>query len=144
MTEQEIIHVAPEPLVTPYLQFASTAPPKTVVREYIEQGLITVVMALFLMTFIAQAVQVPTGSMQNNIHIGDHFFVNKFLFGRPTPVLGKLLPTREIKRGDVILGMNPSAPHIPVLSVMRKVTVITASGSFSGSSRKRSPSAFQR
>ena len=112
MTEQEIIHVAPEPLVTPYLQFASTAPPKTVVREYIEQGLITVVMALFLMTFIAQAVQVPTGSMQNNIHIGDHFFVNKFLFGRPTPVLGKLLPTREIKRGDIIVFKFPNDPKV--------------------------------
>ena len=44
-------------------------PPKSVIREYFEQALITVILALFLMTFIAQAVQVPTGSMQNNIHI---------------------------------------------------------------------------
>ena len=40
-------------------------PPKSGIREFIEQGLITVIMALFLMTFIAQAVAVPTGSMQN-------------------------------------------------------------------------------
>ena len=114
MTEQETITVAPagQPLVSPYLPFVSNAPPKSVLREYIEQGLITVVMALFLMTFIAQAVQVPTGSMQNNIHIGDHFFVNKFLFGRPTPVLGKLLPTREIKRGDIIVFKFPSDPKV--------------------------------
>lgn len=92
--------------------FVSAAPPKTVIREYVEQGLITVVMALFLMTFIAQAVQVPTGSMQNNIHIGDHFFVNKFIFGRPTPVLGKLLPTREIKRGDIIVFKFPRDPKV--------------------------------
>jgi signal peptidase I len=100
------------PGVPPQPAFVSVAPPKTVIREYIEQGLITVVMALFLMTFIAQAVQVPTGSMQNNIHIGDHFFVNKFIFGQPTPVLGKLLPTREIKRGDIIVFKFPSDPKV--------------------------------
>jgi signal peptidase I len=90
--------------------FVSPAKPKTIVREYAEQFLITVVMALFLMTFITQAVQVPTGSMQNNIHIGDHFFVNKFIFGRTTPIIGKLLPTRDIKRGDIIVFKYPEDP----------------------------------
>lgn len=92
--------------------FISPAKPKTVLREYVEQFLITVVMALFLMTFITQAVQVPTGSMQNNIHIGDHFFVNKFIFGSTTPIIGKLLPTREIKRGDVIVFKFPDKPQV--------------------------------
>ncbi len=92
--------------------FVSPAPPKTIVREYAEQFLITVVMALFLMTFITQAVQVPTGSMQNSIFIGDHFFVNKFIFGRTTPLIGRLLPTREIKRGDIIVFKFPSDPKV--------------------------------
>lgn len=87
-------------------------PPKSGIREFFEQGLITVIMALFLMTFIAQAVAVPTGSMQNTINIGDHLFVNKFIFGQPTPGLGKLLPTREIKRGDVIVFKLPSDPKV--------------------------------
>jgi signal peptidase I len=87
-------------------------PPKSGIREFFEQGLITVIMALFLMTFIAQAVAVPTGSMQNTINIGDHLFVNKFIFGKPTPVLGKLLPTREIKRGDIIVFKLPSDPKV--------------------------------
>ena len=95
-----------------YDAFVSPAPPKTIAREYAEQFLITVVMALFLMTFITQAVQVPTGSMQNDIHIGDHFFVNKFLFGRQTPLLGRLLPTREIKRGDIIVFKFPDDPKV--------------------------------
>jgi signal peptidase I len=99
-----------EPVTNP--AFLSGAPPKTILREYAEQFLITVVMALFLMTFITQAVQVPTGSMQNNIYIGDHFFVNKFIFGRTTPVIGKLLPTREIKRGDIIVFKFPSDPKV--------------------------------
>ncbi len=90
----------------------STVPPKGILREYLEQGLITVIMALFLMTFIAQAVAVPTGSMQNTINIGDHLFVNKFVFGRPTPIIGKLLPTRDIQRGDVIVFKLPSDPKV--------------------------------
>jgi signal peptidase I len=87
-------------------------PPKSIIREYFEQGVITVIMALFLMTFIAQAVAVPTGSMQNTINIGDHLFVNKFVFSKPTPVLGRLLPTREIQRGDIIVFKLPSDPKI--------------------------------
>jgi signal peptidase I len=87
-------------------------PPKSAIREFLEQALITVIMALFLMTFIAQAVAVPTGSMQNTINIGDHLFVNKFIFGKPTPVLGRLLPTREIKRGDIIVFKLPDNPKI--------------------------------
>jgi len=87
-------------------------PPKSPIREFFEQGLITVIMALFLMTFIAQAVAVPTGSMQNTINIGDHLFVNKFIFGKPTPVLGRLLPTRDIRQGDIIVFKLPSDPKI--------------------------------
>src|SRR5919201_4898212 len=61
-------------------------PPKTVVRDYFESAVVTVIMALFGMTFIVQAVKVPTGSMQNTIMIGDHLLVNKFIFA-PGPVL---------------------------------------------------------
>lgn len=92
-----------------YPQFG---PPKSSIREFLEQALITIIMALFLMTFIAQAVAVPTGSMQNTINIGDHLFVNKFIFGKPTPILGKILPTRQIRRGDVIVFKLPMNPKI--------------------------------
>lgn len=87
-------------------------PPKSLLRDYFEQALITVVIALFLMTFVAQAVQVPTGSMQNNIHIGDHLFVNKFVFAEPTPVLKWLLPARDIRRGDIIVFKFPDDPKV--------------------------------
>ena len=55
-------------------------PPKTIFREYFESAVVTVIMALFGMTFIVQAVKVPTGSMQNTITVGDHLLVNKFVF----------------------------------------------------------------
>src|SRR5499433_4066826 len=86
-------------------------PPKTVWREYFESAVVTVVMALFGMTFIVQAVKVPTGSMQNTITIGDHLLVNKFIFapGESLP----FLPQREIRRGDIIVFKYPGNHYDP-------------------------------
>src|SRR6266545_1473311 len=86
-------------------------PPKSVWREYFESAVVTVIMALFGMTFIVQAVKVPTGSMQNTITIGDHLLVNKFVFA-PGPRF-PLLPQREIKRGDIIVFKYPGNPYDP-------------------------------
>src|ERR1044071_6408954 len=57
----------------------------SVFREYFESLVVTAVMALFGMTFVVQAVKVPTGSMQNTINIGDHLLVNKFIFAPGPP-----------------------------------------------------------
>ena len=83
-------------------------PRKTIVREYFESAAVTVIMALFGMTFIVQAVKVPTGSMQNTITVGDHLLVNKFIFA-PGPRF-PLLPQREIRRGDIIVFKYPGNP----------------------------------
>ena len=86
-------------------------PPKTVWREYFESAVVTVVMALFGMTFIVQAVKVPTGSMQNTITIGDHLLVNKFIFAPGTSA--PFLPQREIRRGDIIVFKYPGNKYEP-------------------------------
>ncbi|MDT4897277.1 MAG: signal peptidase [Acidobacteriota bacterium] len=86
-------------------------PPKTVWREYFESAVVTVIMALFGMTFIVQAVKVPTGSMQNTITIGDHLLVNKFIFAPGTPL--PFLPQREIRRGDIVVFKYPGDPKNP-------------------------------
>jgi signal peptidase I len=86
-------------------------PPKSVLRDYFESAVVTVIMALFGMTFIVQAVKVPTGSMQNTITIGDHLLVNKFIFapGESLP----FLPQREIRRGDIIVFKYPGNHYDP-------------------------------
>src|SRR5256886_4277996 len=89
----------------------ATGPPKTVIREYFESAVVTVIMALFGMTFIVEAVKVPTGSMQNTITVGDHLLVNKFVFA-PGPRF-PFLPQREIKRGDIIVFKYPGNPFDP-------------------------------
>jgi signal peptidase I len=83
-----------------------TGPPKSIFREYFESFTVTLVMAIFGMTFIIQAVTVPTGSMQNTILVGDYLLVNKFIFspgGNPLP----FLPMRDIERGDIIVFKYP-------------------------------------
>ncbi len=84
-------------------------PPKSTFREYLESFVVTLVMALFGMTFVLQAVTVPTGSMQNTILVGDYLLVNKFIFapgGDPLP----FMPQREIERGDIIVFKFPGYP----------------------------------
>src|SRR5215467_3176546 len=76
---------------------------KSVVREYFESAVVTLVMALFGMTFIVQAVKVPTGSMKNTIWIQDHLLVNKFIFGPHNRLKVPILPERDIRRGDVVV-----------------------------------------
>ena len=86
-------------------------PPKSVWREYFESAVVTVIMALFGMTFIVQAVKVPTGSMQNTITIGDHLLVNKFIFAPGISL--PFLPQRDIRRGDIIVFKYPGNPYDP-------------------------------
>jgi signal peptidase I len=84
---------------------------KSVVREYFESIVIAVILALFVRTWVVQAFKIPTGSMENNLLIGDHLLVNKFVFG-PTPLaIGRaVLPVRPIRRGDIVVFKYPDEP----------------------------------
>ena len=53
---------------------------KSTLREYFESIVIAVILALFIRTFVVQAFKIPTGSMEENLLIGDHLLVNKFVF----------------------------------------------------------------
>src|SRR5579864_859702 len=85
---------------------------KSTAREYFESLVIAVVLALFIRTFVVQAFKIPTGSMEQNLLIGDHLLVNKFIFG---PALGPLeravLPIKDIQRRDVIVFKYPEDPE---------------------------------
>ena len=83
-----------------------------VVREYYEAILVAVIFTLFARTFVAQAFKIPTGSMEDNLLIGDHLFVNKFIYAPhwDTP-LHRLLPYRDVRRGDVVVFKYPQDPE---------------------------------
>lgn len=97
-----------------------TAPPiaaKQAVRhsaswgEVIESVLITIVLALFGTTFIAQAYKIPSESMEPTLLVGDHLLVNKFIYGGRGAWYEKLLPYRDIRRGDIIVFRYPYSDH---------------------------------
>jgi signal peptidase I len=84
---------------------------KSTVREYFESIVIAVILALFIRTFVVQAFKIPTGSMEENLLIGDHLLVNKFIFGpTATRVERALLPIASIRRGEVIVFKYPEEP----------------------------------
>jgi len=83
---------------------------KSVAREYFESIVIAVIMALFIRTFVVQAFKIPTGSMEPNLLIGYHLLVNKFVFA-PGSFERALLPTRDIRRGDIVVFKYPEDPE---------------------------------
>jgi len=84
---------------------------KSTAREYLESIVIAVILALFIRTFVVQAFKIPTGSMENNLLIGDHLLVNKFVFGpTETDLERRLLPVRPLRRGDVVVFKFPEQP----------------------------------
>ena len=84
---------------------------KSTVREYFESIVIAVILALFVRTFVLQAFKIPTGSMENNLLIGDHLLVNKFIDAPTATGLERtLLPIGQIRRGDVLVFKYPVEP----------------------------------
>ena len=85
---------------------------KSTAREYFESICVAVILALFVRTFVVQAFKIPTGSMENNLLIGDHLLVNKFVFA-PTTTRAEaaLLPIDPIRRGDIIVFKYPEEPE---------------------------------
>jgi signal peptidase I len=85
---------------------------KSTLREYFESIVIAVILALFIRTFVVQAFKIPTGSMEENLLIGDHLLVNKFVFGpSETGAERTLLPVGTIRRRDIIVFKYPEDPE---------------------------------
>lgn len=67
------------------------------------QGLMTVVvLAVFVITFVAQPFRIPSESMEPTLLIGDFVLVNKVMTA-PGGAWNWLLPYRTVRRGDVIV-----------------------------------------
>ena len=84
---------------------------KSMAREYFESMVIAVILALFVRTWAVQAFKIPTGSMEQNLLIGDHLLVNKFVYAPTASALERLLlPIGDVERGDVLVFKYPQDP----------------------------------
>jgi signal peptidase I len=68
----------------------------------------TVVIAIFVISFIVQAFQIPSPSMENTLLVGDYLLVNKLCYG--SGVGNHLMPYRRIQRGDIVVFHYPVTP----------------------------------
>jgi signal peptidase I len=85
---------------------------KSTFREYFESICVAVILALFVRTFVFQAFKIPTGSMEENLLVGDHLIVNKMLYApTTTSVERNLAPVRDVRRGDVVVFKFPNEPE---------------------------------
>ncbi|HYX69030.1 MAG TPA: signal peptidase I [Terriglobales bacterium] len=70
----------------------------------------TGVIALFAITFLAQAFQIPSESMENTLLIGDYVLVDKVDFAHGG-IWGHILPYQPIRCGDIIVFRYPVDPE---------------------------------
>lgn len=74
------------------------------------QALLTVVIfSIFVITFVVQAFQIPSSSMENTLLVGDFLLVDKVHFA-DTAAPGRMLPYGDIHRGDIVVFYFPVDP----------------------------------
>jgi signal peptidase I len=86
--------------------------PRETTVEFLASLAGVLVTGLFIITFILQAFEIPSGSMENTLLIGDHLFVNREQFAPRTAWLGKFLPYRDIRRDEIAVFLSPEQPGL--------------------------------
>src|SRR5207247_11054558 len=76
---------------------------KSTFREYAEAIIMALVLALFIRTFIVQALKIPSGSMIPTLQICDHILVIKLAYGVRIPFLEDYaVDFSKPQQGDVV------------------------------------------
>jgi signal peptidase I len=88
---------------------------RSVFREYLEALIIAAIFLQFANHFVLQTFYIPSGSMEDTLLVGDHLFVNRFIYGAESGALAKLLPARGVRRGDIVIFRSPENPTIDVV-----------------------------
>ena len=95
---------------------AAMAHKHSTAREYLEALLIAGMFLGFTNTFVVKTFYIPSGSMEETLLVGDHLFVNRFIYGAaPTAAESLLLPLRTINRGDVVIFRSPERPRVDMV-----------------------------
>ncbi len=75
----------------------------------IQSLMVTVTIAVFVITFIVQAFEIPSPSMEKTLLIGDYLLVDKTQYA-PAGGWRWILPYRAIRRGDIVVFHYPRDP----------------------------------
>lgn len=106
--EQVVEAAAPEAEASVAPQPVEHAPVRH--GETLVQSMLSiVVIVLFVITFIVQAFQIPSESMEKTLLVGDYLLVDKVHFGEGG-ITSWLMPYSDLKRGDIIVFHYPVDP----------------------------------
>jgi len=82
------------------------------VPEALASLLRTVVVALFLLTFVLQPYLIPSESMERTLLVGDFLLVNKQVFAPSDSLSRSIMPYRDVARGDIVIFHHPQHPYV--------------------------------
>ncbi len=103
--------VTEQPPVAPDKPAAEPARQKDSWLASVQSLVSTIVIAVFAITFIVQAFQIPSESMETTLLIGDYLLVDKVHFSNGG-VWGKILPYEQLKRGEIVVFRYPLSPEL--------------------------------
>ena len=89
--------------------------PRETTVEFLASLASVLVTGLFIITFVVQAFEIPSSSMEDTLLIGDHVFVNRIQFSPRTHWTGPVIPYRQIHRGDIVVFLSPETPGLYVV-----------------------------
>ncbi len=85
-------------------------------REYAEALITALIIAVIIRSFVIEAFKIPSGSMIPTLMVGDHLFVNKFIYGLRVPFTEKhFIEIENPERGDVIIFLTPDDIDKPMI-----------------------------
>jgi signal peptidase I len=85
---------------------------KSGLRDTVETILVCFVFFVFVRAFVFQQSEIPSGSMEPTVLIGDYVLVNRFRYAPVSfPWERRLLPIAGVERGDVVVFKHPPEPE---------------------------------
>jgi signal peptidase I len=90
------------------IETAKEVKPSETTVEFLSSLAGVLVTGLFIITFVLQAFEIPSSSMEDTLLIGDHVFVNREQFAPATQWMGSLMPYRNAKHDEIVVFLSPS------------------------------------
>jgi signal peptidase I len=79
------------------------------VPEAVSSLMRTIIVALFVLTFLAQPMVIPSESMERTLLVGDFLLMNRSALA-PPGIWRKVLPYRAVERGEIVTFRSPLNP----------------------------------
>ena len=105
------LNIADEQKQAAYAEAQQTAGREPVLVEYAKSFFPVLLVVFVLRSFLVEPFQIPSGSMEPTLDVGDFILVNKFTYGIRLPVLNnEVIPVNDPQRGDVMVFFPPHQP----------------------------------